>query len=133
MNYIENTCLNTKNYSISKMCYFIYNIIDETYNQYEKNIQDIIPIENHNILSLDYILEIFKNLYKISMKKDYESQNEDNKIEDILQIYQELKEKYNTRVSLETIKKYIQSELNKMGLNDDNISYINQQLSNIIE
>ena len=130
--YLDNTCINTKYYSITKICYFIYNIESEVYTQEEKNIQDIIPIQNKSQLAFQYLLEIFSNLYKISMKKEFAST--DDIIINIANIYQELKKKYNQRVSIETIKKYIQGELqNTYHLNSNNVQYILSKLKDIIE
>ncbi len=130
--YLDNTCINTKYYSITKICYFIYNIESEVYTQEEKNIQDIIPIQNKSQLAFQYLLEIFSNLYKISMKKEFAST--DDIIINIANIYQELKKKYNQRVSIETIKKYIQGELqNTYHLNSNNVQYILSKLEDIIE
>ena len=130
--YLDNTCINTKYYSITKICYFIYNIESEVYTQEEKNIQDIIPIQNKSQIAFQYLLEIFSNLYKISMKKEFVST--DDIIINIANIYQELKKKYNQRVSIETIKKYIQGELqNTYHLNSNNVQYILSKLEDIIE
>ena len=134
--FINKEILNVENYSYTKIYIVGYDIETEEYNQKTIDIQYLYNMNDLDlvILSQQYILEIFKNLHRISIKSEYSINNDDiSIIDDIIKIYTILKNKFDKRISPETVKQYLISQLEQeFKLSDQNIQYIINTYNQII-
>lgn len=136
--YLSNVCFNMNNYQYVKMCFIKYDIQNDTFENNEYIIQNeykLKDIEDNNTFYLDYIVEILKGLYNYSIKKEYIiNDKEMTKLDIILNIYTELKNKFEKRILSETFINYVRSELQqKYSLNSDNTEYIVNKFKELIQ
>ena len=123
---MNSNILNINNYSFSHIYYNEYAIDDDKIQQKSMSIQDIYELEKNHLynLVLEYIYDIMVKLYQIVYKKNYENDDK-SEIDNIINIYTILKEKYKERVSSTTLEQYIRSQLQQNYLlNNANIEYI---------
>lgn len=136
-NYIEDVCLNIKEYAESKISYFKYNIKSESIEQNTFNIQHYYLLQNSDRgkkLSLEYLVAIFKYLYKYALKEEYKESEDQSYIDIIIDIYHILKERNQKKILPETVRNYILSELQqKYKLSVKNMDYVLLQYDNIIK
>ena len=133
--YINDKIINLDNYSFTKLYIIDYDLDSENYNQQIVDIQELysLSINNYNDLAYQYLYNIFKKLYNISIKKEYKPTDNDTYIDDIIEIYTLLKNKFKERISVETLKQYIISQLQQeYKLNKNNIDYIINLYKDII-
>lgn len=112
-----------------------YDLELESYSQEILELQSKMPLnlEILHQLAYKYIETILIDLHKISLKKDFEELSESS-VDNIIKIYTILENKYKERISYETLKKYILSQLQqKYNLNNDNCEYIINLYSEIID
>lgn len=124
----------TDNYSLTNIYLTDYNIDEDSYEQHQIEIQRFITLAAEELkqLSYKYIEEILLNLYKTSMKDEYKLLVESD-IDNIINIYTILKDKYKTRISPETLKNYILSQLQqKYKLTESNCEEIIRLYDEII-
>ena len=136
-NYIDDYCINIKEYSGSHISYLKYNIKTEELTQDTLFVQDVYKLTNISIgkkLALQYLLDIFKYLYHYATKEIYMYDNDKKAdIDVLLDIYNILKERNQTKILPETVRNYVRSELQqKYLLHNDNIEYILSQYDEII-
>ena len=125
---------NISNYTQTMIYISDYDIENEQYSQYIISIQEFYPIKQNllNNLGYIYIEQILLDLYKITMKEEYKLLVE-SIIDNILNIYTILKDKYQERINPITLQKYILSELQqKYLLTSDNCNYIIKLYNDII-
>ena len=136
-NYIEDVCLNIKEYAESKISYFKYNIKSESIEQNTFNIQHYYLLQYSDRgkkLSLEYLVAIFKYLYKYALKEEYKENEDQSYIDIIIDIYHILKERNQKKILPETVRNYILSELQqKYKLSVKNMDYVLTQYDNIIK
>lgn len=121
-------------YSYTTIYLIEYDIDNDKYEQINIPIQKFLSIENDRLYNLryKYIEEILLNLYKISMKEEYKLLVESD-IDNIVNIYTILKNKYKERINPETLQKYILSQLQQVyQLNNFNCNYIIKTYDEII-
>ena len=135
--YIEDVCLNIKEYAESKISYFKYNIKSESIEQNTFNIQHYYLLQYSDRgkkLSLEYLVAIFKYLYKYALKEEYKENEDQSYIDIIIDIYHILKERNQKKILPETVRNYILSELQqKYKLSVKNMDYVLTQYDNIIK
>ena len=126
LEYMNSNILNINNYSFSHIYYNEYAINEDKIQQKSMSIQDIYELEKNHLynLVLEYIYDIMVKLYQIVYKKNYENDDK-SEIDNIINIYTILKEKYKERVSSTTLEQYIRSQLQQNYLlNNANIEYV---------
>ena len=85
-------------------------------------------------LSLEYLVAIFKYLYKYALKEEYKENEDQSYIDIIIDIYHILKERNQKKILPETVRNYILSELQqKYKLSVKNMDYVLTQYDNIIK
>ena len=123
-----------ENYSNISIYMNEYNLDNNEYDQEIVELQKKLPLTLdilHN-LAYTYIETILIDLYKISMKEDYKLIVESH-IDNIINIYTILKDKYKERISQETLKQYILSQLQqKYKLNNFNCEYVIKLYNDIL-
>lgn len=126
VDYIYQTCLTTSQYTYSKISYFTLTVESEKYEEKTIKVQDIFKLEDikdNNKLILNYIYEIFEYILKFSCNKTFDNKNEPT-IDIIFNIYREIKETLNNKLSDYSLRQYVVSELQtKYKLSQDNIAY----------
>lgn len=111
-----------------------FDIEEESYSQEILELQSKLPLSLDILqyLAYKYIETILLDLYKISIKEEYKLLVESN-IDNIVNIYTILKDKYKERINPETLKNYILSQLQqKYQLNQTNCDYVIKIYSDII-
>ena len=136
-NYIDDTCLNIKEYAESKIAYFKYNILTESIEENSFTIQHYYLLrdsESGKKLGLKYLVSIFKYLYKYALKEEYKIEDDQSNIDVIIDIYHILKERNQKKILPETVRNYILSELQqKYKLSTKNMDYVLEQYDDIIK
>lgn len=124
-NYIESV-VTPSEYGETKITYFVLTVESERYDEQIKYIQDIFPLKELPQLRVGYIREIFEYLYNYSHKNQKLDLDEfNNDVDIILHIYDILKTKYSNKVSAQTIKEYLRSQLQqKYHLSSCNIDEV---------
>ena len=122
------------NYSNINIYMNEFDLNSNIYNQEIIELQKQMPLtlEILQNLSYSYIETILIDLYKISVKEDYKILVESH-IDNIINIYTILKSRYKERISQETLKQYILSQLQqKYKLNKSNCEHIIKLYNDII-
>lgn len=136
--YCNTLFIDPKKYLDVLISYFYFTYSDneeENYNESTKDFQDILYLENFNSLHIvrHYILQHFLNLYKTSMKEDYNGEVT-NVNDTIIDIYNTLKNKFKTRISKPTIINWVRSVLlDTNHFNTNNSDYIIKELETILK
>lgn len=123
-----------ENYSNISIYMNEYNLDNNEYSQEILDLQSKLPLTLDILqnLSYTYIETILLDLYKISLKEDYKLLVESH-IDNIINIYTILKDKYKERISQETLKQYILSQLQqKYKLNVSNCNYVIKLYNDIL-
>ena len=122
------------NYSNINIYMNEFDLDNNSYNQEIIELQKQMPltIDILQNLAYSYIETILIDLHKISIKEDYKLLVESH-IDNIINIYTILKSKYKERISQETLKQYILSQLQqKYKLNNLNCEHIIKLYNDII-
>ena len=122
------------NYSNINIYMNEFDLDSNIYNQEIIELQKQMPLtlEILQSLSYSYIETILIDLHKISIKEDYKLLVESH-IDNIINIYTILKSRYKERISQETLKQYILSQLQqKYKLNSSNCEHIIKLYDDII-
>ena len=134
-NFLINNFCTIENYTNINIYMNEFEIENESYSQEILELQSIFPLTNKFLESLSYVYieTILLDLYRISIKEEYKLLVESN-IDNIINIYYILKDKYKERINSETLNKYILSQLQqKYNLNKDNCDEILKIYKGIIE
>ena len=136
---INDKCLNIDNYSNSKISFFMFKINGENYEDNTLDVQDIFMLKNLNKndsdFYIEYIYNIFINLYLTAVKEKY---NKDplslNLVDEIINIYEKLQKRFPRRFIKRTVINYLRSELVKTyKLNNTNTDWIIEQITEILK
>ena len=136
--YCNTLFINPEKYLDVLISYFYFTYSDdesENYNESTKDFQDIVYLEKFNSLHIvrHYILQHFLNLYKTSMKEEYNGEVT-NVNDTIIDIYNTLKNKFKTRISKTTIINWVRSVLlDTNHFNSNNCDYIIKELKIILK
>ena len=133
--YLDNISYNL--YNSLYLGYFFFEFDDNDEEVYKDNIikvSDYIDLDkfnSNNILNEILVKHLF-NLYKISMKIEYDDVQVFNE-DIILDIYSKIKDKYKEKLNKETFINWIRQELiNKNKLDNNNTNYIIKYLEKIL-
>jgi len=122
-------------YNKTSIAYFYFYYNDEGHEQI---VEEITHVAYHCTIDEfgDSIYEeltfpIFQYLYKCSFKEDY-TNDTGMTTDDIKDIYNQLKEKYPDRISLETVINYVRKKLGEQNIEEENKELIVDKLKNIL-
>lgn len=133
-----NTIFDYEEFLKIKMSYFYFKINDNDEEEYIDNtilISNYINLKDFNSDQIIYSLSIpyFYELYEKAIGNKYEKVNVFNK-EIILDIYKQIKEKYQEKLYKKTFVNYIRSRLiDQKNISSDNINFIIKQINQILE
>lgn len=136
---IDNIC-NISSYTKSKISYFyyIYNTKDnsEVYNEYINDIQKWLPLKEIEETQFyeEYLINYMNYLYNCVYKKDFEFREKIFLKEDLKDIYNKIRERYNeSRVNRNTLINYLRSQLlSKENLSSENTDFIISKINEIL-
>lgn len=146
VNIIIELCVNSDKYTSSSISYFYFSYDEndsEKYQEANYNIQDLFSLEfldneyhyDYSIIAKSYLYKIFQSLYKQSMKKDFESDDDflfDN-AQSIKRMYDDIQNKYKQKFIKESCLNYVRSELMKVyQLSNKNSNMIIEFLNSCI-
>ena len=146
VNRIIELCVNSDKYTSSSISYFYFTYDEndsEKYQEANYNIQDLFSLEfldneyhyDYSIIAKSYLYKIFQSLYKQSMKKDFESDDDflfDN-AQSIKHMYDDIQNKYKQKFIKESCLNYVRSELMKVyQLSNKNSNMIIEFLNSCI-
>ena len=134
INLLKSQYCTVDNYSNINLYMNEFDIEEESYSQEILELQSKLPLSLDILqyLAYKYIETILLDLYKISIKEEYKLLVESD-IDNIVNIYTILKDRYKERINPETLKNYILSQLQqKYQLNQTNCDYVIKIYSDII-
>ena len=130
--------INLDTYKHLQLAYFYFKYDENDNEEYTEdiiNIFDYLDLSKFDSINIVYelIVKYMFELYKISMKSDYEDTKVYNE-EIIIDIYNRIKDRYKEKLNRITFLNWIRNELiTKEKLTNDNTNYIVKKLYNIIE
>lgn len=143
--YVEKICFNVNDYSSAKLSYFAFeytyfalnykdeNAYSDTYEEKSFMTQDLFKLRESDDLVVEYLLRIFKMMYKSFLKEEYEEEIMFSDESIILDIYEKIQEKYPKRFVKESVVNYVRMQLSKTyELNEDNIGVCISRIEKIL-
>ena len=136
-NYLD-TILDYETFRNLEMSYFHFELQEdgtEAYSDTAILISEHVQLKDFNSDQIIYQLIIphFYELYKKALKEEYEETKVFNK-DIIIEIYKQIKDKYQEKIEKSTIINWVRSELiNKDKIDSNNTNYIINKLNNILE
>lgn len=135
--YVKKTCFSVSDYASSKLSYFAFNYADgdndDNYEEKSFKIQDFFKLKEDDDIVIEYLLRIFKMMYKSFLKEEYEDEIMFSDENVILDIYDKIKEKYPERFIKESVVNYVRMQLMKTyELNNDNIETCIKKIQQIL-
>jgi len=129
--------INLDTYKHLQLAYFYFKYDENDNEEYTEdiiNIFDYLDLSKFDSINIVYelIVKYMFELYKISMKSDYEDTKVYNE-EIIIDIYNRIKDRYKEKLNRITFLNWIRNELiTKEKLTNDNTNYIVDKLNNIL-
>lgn len=113
---LNQRCLNIDNYSKSYVKYFSFKYrsdLSEDYFEGSIFVQDAIPLKEEDDIIVEYLLRIFKLMYKSFLKEEYEDEIMLSDESIIIDIYDKIQKRYPKRFVKESVINYVRMQLMK--------------------